>query len=192
MNLSKSLLFLALASSLCLFSGCTDVAVIDLPTYEDTGIIGIDWEHYKTHEGEHFFYRDFVTLGNNANQSILLRTGNCSVHIIMQFYSDNGAFNVSLWEYPTTSNNGTHVNYWNSNRNFTNINCLNITISPTLSTFGTMLFKEQAGSGTKVGGDIRGRNEIILNANSIYLVRITNVATTSNDINYHFDWYDEE
>jgi len=174
---------------LLLFSGC--VASSSNPTYEDEAIIGIDFPHFKTHTGDHFYKKDYIALSNGATLDILLITTDNAPHFLSFFVGNDAGINVTLYQSTTISNNGTELLYFNSNFNYNDTNGIKIYRDPTITNLGTFKGKNYVGSGRKLGDEIRADDEIILKPNTTYLYRITNQGVISNNVDYGFYWYDD-
>jgi len=202
--LNKNILMITILTiSLLFISGCvagndnnSNETIIYKPTYEEKAIIGIDFAHWKAHEGGHYYKREYFTLSkeddSGAVLNTLLITGNNSVHLLPQFISNDAPIEVIFYKFSEVSNNGTPVLYFNSNLNYNDTNGLKIFTNPTITNVGTYGGKNLVGSGNKIGGDIRGNSELILKPNEKYIFRITNKGSVSNIVNCNFDWYDED
>lgn len=187
--------------SLLLFAGCStsSIAIIDEPltvnntgqTYEGEAVIGIDFAHWKAHKGEHYYKRDYLTMPGSSTLDIIIYTSNAKAHFLPQFIGNSGAISVELYSDTIISNNGTAVNYSNSNFNYNDTNGLRIFRSPTVVSVGNSRGKSYSGQSQKISGEIRGNSEIILKPNSVYMFRVHNEAATSNILTCNFDWYDD-
>lgn len=201
----KKIKFLLLSLFLLIFAGCNvafpqsnldsygnlNVSIIK-PTFENEAVVGIDYSHYEIHEGDHYYSKGYFTQSASSSNIIYLLTGNRTVHLLTEFWSIDGAFNVTFRDNCTVSSNGTTLKQFNSNRNYNDHNSMSIFLNPTTTSNGTILSANYVGQGNKLGGDIRSESEIVLSKNSCYMFRFTNQITTSNILNYNFGWYDEE
>lgn len=191
----KFYILILISLFLVFISGCssTNVAVLDNknPIYEDEALIGIDFAHWKTHEGEHYYKRDWFTLSGSSTMSVIIYTSNETAHMLPQFIGNGGAINVTLYSNTTVSNNGTLVPYFNSNFNYPDTNGITMYRNPTIINNGIFKGRSYAGQAQKIAGEIRGNSEIILAPNSVYMFKVTNQAATSNIISCNFDWYDD-
>jgi len=204
----KKLILITIIGLLMFFTGCSgvDVAIteptslanafnnitlktnVTNPTYEDIALVQTDFVHWKTHIGDHYYIRDYTSLGGSSTVDILFITNNSDVHLLDGFKAASGAIEVILYDNVTVSANGTLINSSNSNFNYPNFNSVKAYLNPTVTTLGEVKSRDYTGEGQRTGED----NKRILKANSTYLFRINNIATTSNIIDYNFYWYDEK
>ncbi|MFO7814989.1 MAG: hypothetical protein R6V14_04545 [Halanaerobiales bacterium] len=161
------------------------------PTYEDEALIGIDWVHFKLHEGEHYYLRDYFTLGGRETVNIVIYTGENEAHLLPIITANDGAINVSLYENSIITSNGTEIIYYNSNYNYGDLDGLTIYDGAVVSNFGDYKGRSYIGSGRTYGGVIRAENEIILQPNTTYVFQITNQITNNNVIDIILDWYED-
>lgn len=208
----KKILFILLGLFLILFSGCSSVGVsfvdsdslatalnnttiktnITSPTYEDKALILMAWEEMQIHEGKHFYKREYFPLAGSSTLNVLIYTGEQEAHFLPAISGNDGAINVSFWENPTVTTNGTLVPYFNSNYNYNDTNGLTFYRGGSVSALGTFKGRNYVGSGRTYGGTIRATDEIVLKPNSTYLMQIGNQIVTSNVIDCVFTWYDYE
>lgn len=150
----------------------------------------VDYAHHETHEGDHYFYCENVTLGSGAIRNILINVANSNKwpHMVWTIRS-SGEANMVLYEETTTSSDGTAVNERNHNRNSIKTSITQVFHTPTITADGTQICTEHFGSGQNAGGASRGETEIILKQNTKYLLRVTSEAA-ANDITTRLNWYE--
>ena len=150
----------------------------------------IDYEHHEIHSGSHFFYCDYE-LDNASNveiEFILTAPSTKQVHMTLGFSASDGA-TMELFKTPTTIVGGTDITAINNNGNSINSAGLKIQKDPTsIGSDGTRFAGFLAGGG-KTAGVVNRCNELILDADGVYLVRITSL-TVSNDIGWCAEFYE--
>lgn len=171
-----------------------DKSTLVLPT--------IDSIHQEIHEGDHFFLRNFITIGSGVGSTIFfgIDTPNGSkwIHFFYTLQS-NGMMISKIWE-GTTLSGGTTVNYFCNNRNSTNTGQIIIKSNPVISgavpTSGTLISASAAGLATgqgavsnRFGGVTQREEEIILKSGTTYLVEINSISN-ANTISYDATWYE--
>ena len=152
----------------------------------------IDYAHHEIHEGDHFFVRDFVDLGNSATRDILLISPNSTkvAHLTLEIDHELEG-SVKLYETTVTSANGTAIPRINRKRNGSDGSGMLVFHTPTVSAVGTLLEQDQKGSGNKFGNIAnRASEEIMLKRNTKYLIRMTNITANNNLFNWTIDWYE--
>jgi len=152
----------------------------------------IDYSHHEVHSGSAFLVWDRKDLSNAAVQDYSIVTPNTTKwpHLILEITSEAEAC-VQLYEVPTLSADGTPFTAYNKNRNSAKVATTIVNDTPAVTATGTtIIFEDQWGSGKQVGGGSRGVEEFILKQNTKYLIRITNLTTSSNFISVHFNWYE--
>lgn len=147
--------------------------------------------HHTIHEGNHFFVRDFVDLGNGATRDMLLITPNTAklVHLIIAIEHELEG-SVKIYEGTVTSADGIAITTINRNRNSSGTPGLVVTHTPTVSSAGTLLEQDQKGSAKKFGAEGRDAEELLLKRNTKYLLRMTNETANNNLFNWTLDWYE--
>lgn len=156
-------------------------------------VVTIDTEHFHIHAGEHFFVQSVVDLTSNSAIDFITKTTTSPTHIIFAINQTTGAVKSEIWEGVTFSG-GTQIVAINNNR-------LSSIISPTLhyggvsSTIGSALkySTQYIGSGTNPsqsqGGSKRESYEVILKPNTNYLLRLTNLTNSVNNISFEVSYY---
>lgn len=159
---------------------------IDVITF---GLVTIDVAHHELHEGNHFFVKDWVDIPSASSVDLLYVSGSMEAHMRTSF-EGTAAFQVDIYEGTVTSNNGTLKTVFNRKRSSTTTCGCAIYAAPTVTSAGTVFIRYKLGAG-KTGGSSSAENEVILKANTKYLIRLTsNVTGTVNTIDYLADWYE--
>jgi len=170
--------------------------LIDRSSRSDTNI---DLNHHEIHEGDHFFVAEYITLGNVAVANFVLEVGAKDVHFVFAVWSDLAGFIVQTYEAITASADGTVIPILNNCRPLKSIVSL-ATLRQDPATIGSIvglvrLRNSKVGSGgnasSRVAGSLQRSDEVVLTKNTKYLLRITNLSTSNNDINYAMAWYEQ-
>lgn len=151
----------------------------------------IQYEHHEIHSGSSFLTGDYFSLTNKASRDILITTPDTTkwAHFIFKIQSQAEASFI-LYEDSEVSANGTSLLAFNRNRNSLTAPTTMTYEDPTVTDVGDMLGAGTMGSGKAAGGLIRDSNEIVLRQNTNYIFRITNETTSTNNIDFEFDWYE--
>lgn len=160
------------------------------------GIVSIEHEHYRIHEGDHYFTTHSPTLASGAEIEYIIYTGNNGIEAHMFFAtSTSGQAEIQLYENVTIDANGTALDSWNNLRTSTKNATVTIYHTPTNVAGGTDLLNGGVviGLGRNVAGLSRNSNELVLKPETIYCLTVTNqVAGQSNIVIQLFDWYEEQ
>jgi len=154
----------------------------------------LDYAHWEIHSGSHYFYENYVELGNGGIQSIEITTPDTTkwAHLLFSVHSDLTAI-IELLEGPAAGTGGSEVTPVNNNRNSSNTSGLTVKTGVTAGAGGTSLMKRHIGSGTNPSsarpGEASRDSEILLKQNTIYLLKITSGAA-SNNVDYRLSWYE--
>jgi len=152
----------------------------------------IEHAHAEIHEGNHFYYRQYITLLKAATYDILLVTPNTTrwAHFSRAIESLVSSCIFTLYEGVVTSSNGTPLTVVNRNRNSTTTNSTLIYHTPTITNVGTNISQAIVGAGKGLGGTSRDENEAVLKQNTKYLCRITETNVNNTEVNILLDWYE--
>ena len=172
---------------------------IDKSTYAE---IGIDFQHHEVHDGDHFFLRNYSTIGSGIGSSLWFSVNTQNSTTWMHFfYTINGtAVTISKLYEGATLSGGTLITPPNSNRNCANVSILTIRNQPVISgttpTSGTLISASSFGLATgqgnatnRFGGTTSREQEVILKSGTTYLIEVTS-ATADNIISYDAEWYE--
>ena len=157
-----------------------------------TGVlIGIDYEHHSVHEAFHFNYFDSITLGSGASQVYLLETGNRFVHF-QKSVLHSALSTIDVYE--GADRVGTTLQTaFNNQRN--SILTPEMMIHKGISggtTDGTLLQNYSFGFASafsRLGGDSRNQEEVVLKINTKYLMRVAS-STNGQLFVVNFNWYE--
>lgn len=154
-------------------------------------LISITQSHHEIHIGESFSLYDVNDIAGSGNRTLTIYTPNASmgyVHLVFDVESEAEA-DFELYEGSVLSNNGTALTPYNRNRTSSNTALTVIEHTPTITSLGTLLAQRHWGSGRGVGGGDRGTDEWILQANTRYLIRVTNSVASANHYSLKMVWY---
>lgn len=151
----------------------------------------INYEHHEVHSGNHYFLRDYASVGI-ANYDISLTTPNDGkqMHSLV-FYRSGAGCTVEAYEGASVSA-GTEVTPLNSRRASSKTSGVVFRYAPTVASTGSLIYRMVLGIGTNPsnvmpGSGTRG-SELILKPNTTYLVRFVSTAA-SNTIAWDFEFY---
>lgn len=165
--------------------------------HDSEALVAIETDHARIHAGETFFYVDYYTVANSGVLDFVLECGAKEVHYVFGISSDMAGFTLSTYEGVTvTDATGSVLNVNNQNRESNNIPTAILKLNPTVQAITTelLLRRTKIGQGgapsSRVGGSVSRGSEVVLKANTKYLLRITNLSTSNNDINVSMQWYE--
>lgn len=152
----------------------------------------IDYAHHEVHSGSSYYFHDVLALGNGASQDYVITTPNTTkwAHFGIEINFNDAAGITQLYE--ATDKVGTALQtVFNRDRN--SANTAGVTVHKGQSggtTDGTLILWKRAGIGKTTGGTLGTAEERILKQNTKYILRVTNTATTTNNTNIIFRWYE--
>ena len=156
-----------------------------------------DTVHENTHEGLVFVVSHiFVDITDEDDVDYLIQVGDSSQH--SAFAADGGGnARFIIYENPTFTASGTGLQAFNLNRKSDNKSKGTFSHSPTVTDPGTAIFSVSLPGGNKhaaVGGEggglARAGQEIILGPNTNYLVRLTNLAGSTQSLSFDHTFYE--
>lgn len=153
----------------------------------------IDYAHHEIHAGSHFFYTDSVELGSGATQVYLITTPDTAKWAHLTFSATGSAITtVDLYEGADRVGDAAQT-VFNNNRNSATTATVVVHKGITGGTTdGTKIYtiKSGASAGASRSPSVAQReNEIILDQNTKYLLRITS-GTAANLTNLQLEWYE--
>lgn len=167
------------------------------PNHDYSGAaITMDIEHAKIHCGYHFFNASVFTLGAGATLNIVIETYDRRPHMLFTATSTDAGYTFTTREDVSANADGTLIPIFNNNRDHVNGNTVIIRSNPTgINTVGSTVIREGrvgtgGGVGNAVGGNTNRGNEVIMKANTKYLLTITNLGNITNYINLVHEWYE--
>ena len=155
------------------------------------GKVTIEFEHHEIHEGDSYTIQTFNDIDDAANFDLGVTTPNTTKwgHFVMETEIE-AEMELYLYEGATISS-GSAVTPINRNRNSSNTSGMTVVSGPTVGATGSLLVKQKAGSGKKIGGTTRDANEFIFKQNTKYLFRITNVSGSDAQFaSIRITWYE--
>lgn len=154
------------------------------------GYITIDAQHWRIHNGSHFFAGGTSPLLGNGDTFDVAVTTPSDVGVTLPTYNASGEFSstgpglLELFEGATlTALTGQVVPFYNNDRNCIKTSSLTAIVNPTVTDTGVAIVTEAMGStgpGTSLGGLAVQRAEILLKYDTVYLVRFTSMQTAGN------------
>jgi len=153
---------------------------------------GIDYAHHEVHAGSHFEYSDLITLGLGATQDYIITTPNTAkwAHMVFELW---GSAITTFELFEATARAGIALqSVFNSNRNSANLPTTTVHKGSGAGADGTRILVLGGGSasGQFRGGTSHGNGEeIILRANTKYILRVTS-GTAANNICLAMEWYE--
>jgi len=165
-------------------------------------LVTIPPEHHEIHCGDSYEMSYITDLGNGGVLDILIivpNEGLSEVHPgdsqdTKQYHfkgtvSTESEATVEFFESVTVSANGTALDVFCRNRNFSSGDEIDMYHTPTVTTTGTRLVVSKTGSGRSSGGMVGRADEFILKDNTLYLLRITNNVVTNEWVSVNLDYY---
>ncbi len=156
-------------------------------------IVNIDYAHQKVHEGRFFsgsYYNSSVA--DAASINLLIQNTSQYSHSKIAI-SASGDCLLYLFEDTTFSGAGTAVDMINHNRASSKVFAGTVTHTPTITLDGTQLNGAEflPGGNKHIGGGAGAgfENELILDINTNYMFRLTNISGSSAKLYIHFDCY---
>jgi len=152
----------------------------------------IDYAHHEVHAGSSFYYHDVITLGNLGTQDYVITVPDTTKwpHFGLEIDYNDSAGITQIFE--GTDKTGTTLQtVFNRNRN--SLTAATTTIHKGQSggtTDGTIIFWKRVGAGKTSGGIAGTAEERILKRNTKYIIRLSNTATTNNNVTVVFRWYE--
>jgi hypothetical protein len=164
------------------------------PTDVTGARITIDEAHHEIHAGAHYSASHAVSVGTGTAVTVLITTpATDDIHLVFSV----AATNSGTWTFSEDPNAsaGTAVVSYNNDRGSANTSDVTITHTPTYSSSGTVLQNfciGTAGQGNSHGGGAgEARNEWILKASTLYLIRFVALNAATN-VAMNLSYYIEE
>lgn len=162
----------------------------------NSAIATMDVEHYEIHEGDHFFCSCVQAMAGNATIDYVLSIGNKPAHLVFSIIGNDAGISGNTYENITANNDGTLVTPINNNRLSSNTSSIVNRLNPTGVNITNALILRPFRSGTggtpsqRQSGSIERSREVILKPNTKYLIRTTNLSTSTNNVSFDFSWYE--
>ncbi len=163
-----------------------------------TGLIGtIDTVHHEIHEGEHFFIQNYIEVAGNGVLNHVWLTGAKDVHMTFSVNGAEAGIILQTYEGVTADADGTLLTPLNNKRSSLTASTATVRRNPgnIVTTSATLLRSSRLGTAggvsQRTSGNIDRGNEAILKQNTKYLIRITNLSSSANNINIDYQWYEE-
>lgn len=151
------------------------------------GLVTIETEHDKIHDGEHYNISGFETESVDGTIQLVTTTSTSKVHMTFQVDSTAG-INFQAYEGSFNISGGSAVTPINNDRNYTSASTLTVLKDPTIGDDGTLIFSTSVGS-NRQSGFIQREREIVLKTETRYTWRITSLDN-NNVVSYVGEWYE--
>ena len=160
----------------------------------------IETEHAYIHEGIFFESFNKFTLAGGATRVVTLKpaAGTYLHYRPTNLVTSADKVTIEFYEGATvTAATGTAVTPSNHNRNSTLASKVTLLDAPTVTVNGTKFAQVYMPGATGTGGTRTGasagvsNSEWVLKPNTVYMIRVTNGSSGSNDIQVNFQWYEE-
>jgi len=165
-------------------------------------IAQVDSDHAYIHKGWAYTYQNVITLAGNASKSCILQTPASlkDIHFRPLLIGTSASpVKLEFNEGPTyTGGSDESADIWNRNRKLKTLLPLSKIIdgTVTITDAGTPLPVYYIGSGTRPsnvsGGAISSTEEILLDQDEEYMIRVTNQTSTSTQLTIGIFWYEED
>lgn len=158
----------------------------------DGRIITLTPEHNEIHEGNMFSIAESRDLANAAVGDFLFVVPAMlpkQPHFVLSVENTAEAL-YQFYEGSTVSDLGTEISSFNRNRASSSEALLKVYEGSTVTAVGNIILNSKQGINKQIGGSVRSENEMILADDTMYLLRITNLAAGVNTINGLVSWYE--
>ena len=160
----------------------------------------IETEHAYIHEG--IFYESYnkFTLAAGAKRVVTIKpaAGTYLHYRPTNLVTSADKVTIEFYEGATvTAATGTAATPSNHNRNSTLASKVTLIDAPTVTADGTKFAQVYIPGATGTGGTRTGasagvsNSEWVLKPDTVYMIRVTNGSSGSNDIQVNFQWYEE-
>jgi hypothetical protein len=161
----------------------------------DNGIIVVDVNHHRLHEGRAFIawniHPDSAKLAAGSSADIVLAAGPGIIPHVTIAMESSGDADFFVYE-GTSTTGGTAFTPVRRNRNIASISNVAMVTNPTVNTVGTLINQQfiTGGTGKKSSGGASGSLEYVLAPLTNYLFRLTNVNSTAHTALIELEWYE--
>jgi hypothetical protein len=155
-------------------------------------LVSMDIEHSQIHDGTAFVVRGWADIADETSpRDILIVTPSTgfSIHFVWKF-SGEGEMTISLYEDVVTSNDGTPQTEICMRREEPRSPGVEIFISPTVTSTGTLLFSDIIGSGRSSSGELDFLRGLLFKKGAKYMFRVTKITGGTLWLNHHIQWYE--
>ena len=153
----------------------------------------MDFGQHQVHEGEaHGWEYYTATVPATRNFALVVPDYTYTIgapHLLFQLQSYGGAGMLSIYE-GATYTGGTPVTPFNRNRNSTTAPRMVIVDGVTSANGVKLPYTAIAGAAEKTADGVRANDEIVLKANTTYVIRYEEITATTRVI-IHFEWYED-
>lgn len=162
----------------------------------NSAISTMDVEHYEIHEGDHYFCSCVQAVAGSATIDYVLEIKAKPVHLVFSVFGNDAGISGGTYENVVANEDGTVLLPHNNNRLSSNVATLVERLNPTGVVITNALLFRSFRSGTggnpsqRQSGSVERSREVILKPNTKYLIRTTNLSTSTNNISFDFSWYE--
>lgn len=152
----------------------------------------VEYEHHEIHSGSYYRSGYQKDVSNGGTAVMAFTTSDSTKWIHFRPAVDGATeHRVQLFENPTSITSGSTLIPRNANRNSTNESTVTVVTDPTYDLTGAIpLGNVVVGLGKSTGGNSSSAFEWVLKQNTIYLMIVTNLTVSSNQINIRCQWYE--
>ena len=157
---------------------------------DSNSLVTIDHEHYGIHAGQVFSFSDSVTINSSGTQEYIITTPALPKKCHLSYRFDGTAITKFEIFRATTKVGTTLQSTPNRDANSANVPLMTLHKDSSGSGDGTLIFTYNSGSASSQSKNpslSRADQEIILKADSKYLIRITS-GTAGNLVNFGITW----
>lgn len=153
--------------------------------------VSIPIEHNMTHRGKRFFHENTVTISGAGNvyQYVIVTPATTTYAHLHPDINGTVEYTVDITEGIATVSDGTAITAYNKNRNSATTATTTLFHTPDTPSGGTVISSARTGSGKSYGGAI-GEEEIVMKANTKYMITITQIPAGDGYYSVHLDWYE--
>jgi len=158
----------------------------------ETHHVVINSSHDEIHRGNAFvIFYDTGSITSSSSKTVLINVGSTGMHI-QSTVDATGTFLLDIYEGPTVSANGTAVSVINKNRESARASNATVFHTPTTSADGAHISSSLVPGGVWTGGasGVARDEQFMLNEDTSYLVRCTNIGTGSARGLLRIEWYE--
>lgn len=158
-------------------------------------VVNIDYEHFETHEGDHYFIKTYDLNTGGASSATYFgfttpETNDTRIHARVWLAPDADTL-ITIYE-GADIEGGVPVPGINNDRDSANVALLVPVAAPTVNELGDAIWVSRNGGGREPVGVTPGNNyEIIAKTNTSYVFELEKQTTADTIVNIDFWWYED-